>query len=214
MWNPRDETAWTDWRNLSQSGCHCCCTVVAVPVVFMTFDLGSSRSKGKWPWADLDVLSCWFCVIIPQWNLGSTRRTSPIDLSQGGKRETYRQNVKRERVVLKYQYYFTDLLVYFPRLGTPSPFCRRFEFALRSGEEQYISFCFWYVFAGANRQAGFSLWCPIGWFNTMTTGKWRQAVNWVQSQLSSAHWSSLFPEENDSSLPRPTCNLWLSLVWQ
>ena len=52
-----------------------------------------------------------------------------------------------------------------------------------SGEEPYISFCFRYVFAGANHQAGFSPWRAIGWFNTMTTGKQRQAANRVQSQL-------------------------------
>ena len=39
-----------------------------------------------------------------------------------------------------------------------------------SGEEQYISLCFRYVFAGANHQAGFTHpWRAIGWFNTMTT---------------------------------------------
>jgi hypothetical protein len=52
-----------------------------------------------------------------------------------------------------------------------------------SGEKQYISFCFRYVFAGANHQAGFSPWRAIGWFNTMTTGKRRQAANCVQSHL-------------------------------
>jgi hypothetical protein len=55
--------------------------------------------------------------------------------------------------------------------------------ALGSGEEKYISFCCQYVFAGANHQAGFSPWRAIGCFNTMTTGKRRQAANRVQSQM-------------------------------
>ena len=38
-------------------------------------------------------------------------------------------------------------------------------------------------FAVANHQADFSPWRDIGWFNTMTTGKQRQAANRVQSNL-------------------------------
>ena len=42
--------------------------------------------------------------------------------------------------------------------GAPDPFCRRFDHARQngSGEEQYTSFFFRYVFVGANHQAGFS----------------------------------------------------------
>ena len=53
--------------------------------------------------------------------------------------------------------------------------------AAGSGEDQYISFCFRYAFAGANHQAGFSPWRAIGWFNTMATGKRQQTANCVQS---------------------------------
>ena len=49
-----------------------------------------------------------------------------------------------------------------------------------SGEEQYISFCFRYIFSGVNHQAGFSPWHAIGWFTKMTTRKRRQAANRVQ----------------------------------
>ena len=62
--------------------------------------------------------------------------------------------------------------------------------AAGSGEEQYMTF-FRYTFVGANHQAGFSPWRAIGWINTMTTGKRRQAANCVQSRLNYARWSSL-----------------------
>ena len=75
-------------------------------------------------------------------------------------------------------HYTSACLLGSPRLGTLSPFCP----AVGSEEEQHISFCFRYVFAGANHQAGFSPWRAIGWFNTMPTGKRRQAANCVQSR--------------------------------
>ena len=53
------------------------------------------------------------------------------------------------------------------RLGTPSPFCWQIVFALQKGLEKSNTFHSAYVFAGANHQAGFSLWHAIGWFNTM-----------------------------------------------
>ena len=80
-----------------------------------------------------------------------------------------------------------------------------------SGEEQFISFCLRYVFAGANHQAGFSP--PPGsllaGLNTMTTGKQPIAyrVSWTRP-IDHDSWA----EENDSSFPGPTCNLRLSLV--
>ena len=107
-------------------------------------------------------------------------------------------------------HYTSACLLGSPRLGTLSPFCP----AEGSEEEQHISFCFRYVFAGANHRAGFSPWRAIGWFNTMPTGKRRQAANCVQNRLNRALDHASCADENDSSLPRPTCNLRLSLVWQ
>ena len=74
--------------------------------------------------------------------------------------------------------------------------------AERSGEERYISFCFRYVFAGGSHKAGVSPWRAIGWFNTMTTGKRRQAANRVQSQLNSARWSRLLCWRKGRQLPQ------------
>ena len=68
-------------------------------------------------------------------------------------------------------------------------------------------------FCGSQSPSWFFLWHVVGWFNKMTTGKWRQAANCGVVWTRPVDHSSCV-EENESSLPRPTCNLRLSLVWQ
>ena len=106
------------------------------------------------------------------------------------------------------------------RPGTPSPVGRRFELrfefansqleiALQKGlENTLLPLCFRYAFAGANHQAGFSPWRTIGWFNTMTTGKPTASIQLRTEsvELGPVDHASC-AEGNDSSLPRPTCDL-------
>ena len=68
---------------------------------------------------------------------------------------------------------------------TPARSAGDFKFALQKGLEKSNTFVSASdtFFAGASHRTGFSPWHAIGWFNTITTGKRRQAANCVQSQL-------------------------------
>ena len=67
----------------------------------------------------------------------------------------------------------------------PRPFRRPYQFTLPQGLERSNTFLLVFpIPLLANHQAGFSpSWRAIGWFNTMMTGKRRQAANYVQSHF-------------------------------
>ena len=100
------------------------------------------------------------------------------------------------------------------RLGTPSPFCRPFEFALQKGLEKsntFLSASDMLFRKPITRLAYPPSALLVGL--TLTPAKRRQEANCVESFELGPLISSC-AEENDRSLPRPTCNLRLRLVWQ
>ena len=66
-----------------------------------------------------------------------------------------------------------------PRLCTPSPICRWFEFTLYKALEWRNTFisASHTLWREPITKLAFPPWHAVGWFNTMTTGKRRQAAN-------------------------------------
>ena len=75
----------------------------------------------------------------------------------------------------------------------------------------YSSFCFQYVFTGANREAGFSPWRAIGWFNKAVM------IGWRTIQFRTVIWTTPVDhascaEENDSGLVNVQSTIELGLA--
>ena len=100
---------------------------------------------------------------------------------------------------------------HFFRLGTPNPFCRRFEFALQKGlkkSDTFISTSDTFFWESITKLAS-----PPGALLAGLT-QWRQGSDGKQPIAYRVSWTrpidhASCAEENDSRLPRPTCNLFL-----